>query len=84
MSIKEIDNRLKKILSTELLVNKKKINSNSSSKNIANWDSLRHMSVINAIESEFSIYFENEDIVEMSNFDSIKNKTIKYLKRKNK
>lgn len=79
----EIDNKLKEILSKELLISKKNINPNSSSKNIKNWDSLKHMLIINIIESKFDIYFENEDIVKMNDFVSIKNILLKYLNLRN-
>ena len=42
------------------------------------WDSIGHMQLINNIEAAFDIYFEIEDIVELSSFESGKELLRKY------
>ena len=43
----------------------------SSSSNLSNWDSLRQMKLIMAIEEALGIEFDDSDIVEMNNVRSI-------------
>jgi len=47
------------------------LNENSSSKSVDNWDSLRHMNLIVAIEEEFEIELSDEQIVEMVSYKKI-------------
>ncbi len=47
------------------------LNEKSSSKNVDNWDSLRHMNLIVAIEEEFKIELSDEQIVEMISYKKI-------------
>ncbi len=44
------------------------INENSSPDNIENWDSIRHMNLIVALEEEFGIQFNDDQIADMTNF----------------
>jgi len=37
--------------------------------NFQNWNSLGHMSLIGAIETEFDCILDTDDIIDMSNFD---------------
>ncbi|WP_406649874.1 hypothetical protein [Marinoscillum sp.] len=48
------------------------ISENSTSENVANWDSLRHMNLIVALEEEFSIEFEEEEFIDLMSFSKIK------------
>jgi len=56
------------------------INLDSSSDNIDNWDSLKHMNLVLALEEEFEVQFESEEIMEMLNvgliFEILKEKTL--------
>ena len=36
-----------------------------------NWDSLKHMNLILALEDEFNLKFKNSEITQMNNFVSI-------------
>ena len=36
-----------------------------------NWDSLKHMNLILALEDEFDLKFKNSEIIQMDNFVSI-------------
>ena len=52
----------------------------ASQNNLKNWDSVNHMNLILAIEKEFDITLDNNDVVKLSDFKScfqlIKNKLI--------
>jgi len=48
-------------------------------KQIAEWDSLKHIAIVSELESSFDIQFEPEEIGEMINSDVIVNLIIKYL-----
>ena len=48
------------------------INENSSPDNIDNWDSLRHMMLISALEEEFDIQFSDQEMLELLNYKLIK------------
>ena len=45
---------------------------------IERWDSLGHMSMIGALEDEFDIMFEMDDIIEFSSFNKGKETLSKY------
>jgi acyl carrier protein len=51
-----------------------------SQKTYAEWDSLRHLQLVLALETEFDISFEPEDIVSMNSLDRIEEK-VKLLMR---
>lgn len=44
---------------------------NASQDNVENWDSLRHLNLIIAIESKFDVEFEPEEIALMKSIDKI-------------
>ena len=67
----EIENKLKKIISVIFLVNENKINDESSNENIKEWDSLKHLSLVLAIEEEFNIRFTNDETLQLTSFKNI-------------
>jgi acyl carrier protein len=58
-------NNLKQVLSEILEVDINDINENSSPDNMEKWDSLTHIKLVIAIESEFNITLTPEDTMEM-------------------
>jgi len=54
--------------------------SKASQNNLKNWDSANHMNLILAIEKEFDITLDNNDVIKLSDFRScfqlIKNKLV--------
>ena len=44
------------------------IHAESSPETIESWDSLKHMNLVVALEEEFSIVFEDDEIIQMLNF----------------
>ena len=47
------------------------VSTESSSETLANWDSLRHMKLILAIEESLNIEFNDEDIVSIKNVQDL-------------
>lgn len=74
---KNIDERLFKILGDTFQTDK--INPEDSMDEIPEWDSLRHIQLIIAIEDEFSISIDFADTLEMTSIPEIKKKIQKYL-----
>jgi acyl carrier protein len=69
----EINDRIKNVMSSVLGVPIEEINDDASPDNIISWDSLKHMNLIIALEEEFSLELNDEDIVEMVNYKLIVN-----------
>jgi acyl carrier protein len=67
-----MEEQIKKIMSAVFRVDESVINENSSSDTIESWDSLKHMNLIAALEEEFNIEFNEDDIVNMLNFKLIR------------
>ncbi len=68
-----MENRIKKVMSNVFNINVDSINNESSPDNIENWDSLKHMNLIIALEEEFRIEFDDEEIVDSMNYALILN-----------
>ncbi len=68
-----MEDRVKKVMSDVLNIDIESINNESSPDNIENWDSLKHMNLIVALEEEFEIEFDDEEIVESMNYTLIVN-----------
>lgn len=49
-------------------INEADIDENASPATIEQWDSLRHMNLVLALEDEFGVSFSDEDITQMMNF----------------
>lgn len=74
---KNIDERLFKILRETFQTNK--INPEDSMDQIPEWDSLRHIQLIIAIEEKFNISIDFADTLEMTSIPEIKKKIQRYL-----
>ena len=79
MKNNNLDTKIIDILSIVFNINVKKITKKTNKTNIANWDSLRHMTLIIALEDEFNIKFDEQDISKITNIDSIKKIISKHL-----
>ena len=64
---------VKKVISEVFNIDIELINNESSPDNIENWDSLKHMNLIVALEEEFEIEFNDEEIVDSMNYALIVN-----------
>ncbi len=73
-----IENKLKEVFSNIFKISVKKINKKTNFKNLKKWDSLNHVKLIMAIESEFKLSINPDDSVNFLSFETI----LKYLKKK--
>lgn len=64
-------NRILKIISQVMEVPLEQLNKESSPDTVKNWDSLKHMNLILALEEEFNITFSDEEIVELLSVEII-------------
>jgi len=63
-----MEERVRKIMSDVFLVDIGEINENSSPDTIPQWDSIGHLNLVTAIEEEFGIKIEDDQITQMLNF----------------
>ena len=63
-----IENKIFKIMSLVLKVDLQALNENSNMDNLSEWDSLRHMNLILALEEEFSVSLPEEDVANLTSF----------------
>lgn len=66
------EHRLKKVLATMLNVDPATIHEDSSMDNLPNWDSLRHMNLVLALEEEFAVTIPDEDAGNITSYKLIK------------
>jgi len=63
-----MEERLRKIMADVFLLDINEIDANSSPDSIPQWDSIGHLNLVTAIEEEFGIKIDDEQIVQMLNF----------------
>lgn len=63
-----MEERVKKIMSDVFLIDLNEVNETSSPDTIPQWDSIGHLNLVTAIEEEFGIKIEDEQITQMLNF----------------
>ncbi|WP_218645607.1 acyl carrier protein [Winogradskyella forsetii] len=68
----EIEDKIKEIMALVFDVPKKDITEDTSPDDLDNWDSIGSINLVTALEDQFDIEFEEEDIIEMLNFQLIK------------
>jgi len=74
----DIDKKLEKIVKETL--QSKKVTLESSMEDIPEWDSLKQIQLIIALEEQFNIAIDFSDTLDMTSLPAIKNKILKYLK----
>ena len=67
-----MENRIKNVIAVVFDLTTEKIQEDSSPDSIDNWDSLGHMNLVVALEEEFDVVIEDDEIAEMLNFALIK------------
>ncbi|NRD20810.1 hypothetical protein HNV08_12205 [Winogradskyella eckloniae] len=67
-----MEEKLKEIMALVFEVPKDIINEDTSPDDLDSWDSIGSINLVTALEDEFEIEFEEEDIIEMLNFQLIK------------
>ncbi|MCF8380185.1 MAG: acyl carrier protein [Bacteroidales bacterium] len=68
-----VDQKLQDIFKS-FFRNVKDLKENTSSKDIPEWDSLRHVMLITEIENQFEIKFDLDEMLSMSSFGEIRQK----------
>ena len=63
--------KIKNIMSVVLEVEFDMISDSDDAKSIDNWDSINHMNLIVALEEEFNVLFDDEEIVELTSVKNI-------------
>lgn len=66
------EQKLKEVLSTIFNVSVDMITDNASPDTIENWDSLRHMNLVLALEEQFDVEFTDDQVVEILSYNLIK------------
>lgn len=66
-----MENRIKEIMSIVFETDLSMIDDSASPETIENWDSLKHMNLIAALEEEFKITFSDDEILDMLNYKFI-------------
>jgi len=79
----DIENRIKIVMSSVLNISKSEIENKTSSDTIKSWDSLKHMGLIVGLEEEFDIEFDNDEIGNLLNYESISAHIMKMMLKKN-
>ncbi len=59
-------------------VDEAELNQNFEAVNVKKWDSITHLSLCTAIEDEFDIMFDSEDMLELRSFEKGKEILAKY------
>tara|TARA_A100001011_G_C14152879_1_gene774784 strand:+ start:774 stop:1013 length:240 start_codon:yes stop_codon:yes gene_type:complete len=67
----EIDKKIKNIMANVFKVKIDKINNDTSPNSIEEWDSLKHLNLIVALEEEFEIKLDQDEIASMISFPII-------------
>lgn len=66
------EQKLKKVLSRMFNVSPDMITDDASPDTIENWDSLRHMNLVLALEEEFGVELTDDQVVEILSYKLIK------------
>jgi acyl carrier protein len=70
-----VEERVKVVMAQVLGLSPEEICESSSPETIDQWDSLKHMQLIMALEDEFDVQFSDEAIPEMTRYDLITERT---------
>lgn len=63
--------RLRKVLATVLDIDVAAVTDDASPATVKNWDSLKQMQIMLALEDEFHVHFDDEQILELSSFQKL-------------
>lgn len=64
-----MENELKKILASVLEIDIETIDAETSEETVENWDSLKQMNIIAALEEQFNIEFDDEETVLLNSYE---------------
>jgi len=63
-----IEEKIRALMAVVFEVPGEEIHTESSPETIESWDSLKHMNLVVALEEEFDIVFDDDEIIQMLNF----------------
>ena len=63
-----IEEKIRALMAIVFEIPGEEISSESSPETIESWDSLKHMNLVVALEEEFGIIFDDDEIIQMLNF----------------
>lgn len=66
------DSKIREILETVLELSPKEYNEDISTQTTEKWDSIKHLLLMSTIEEEFKINLNDEDLLNLTSFKSIK------------
>lgn len=66
-----MEDTIKEILATILETDISEVNNKTNPDTVANWDSLRHMKLVFAIEEEYGIEFTDDQIIQLTDVGKI-------------
>jgi acyl carrier protein len=66
-----INLKIKKVMSAVFEIPAESISDDASSDNVENWDSLRHLNLILALEEEFGVAIPDEEVGNLVNYKLI-------------
>jgi acyl carrier protein len=72
------EKKLKEVFATSLGIDKNLVTDDLKYNSISEWDSVAHMTLIAAIEDEFDVMLDTDDIIDMSSFKKAKEILEKY------
>ena len=75
----KIEERIRNIMSAVFEISADQIQDDSSPDTIGSWDSLKHMNLVVALEEEFDVEFNDNEIIEMMNYKLIREITTSKL-----
>jgi acyl carrier protein len=67
-----MEEKLKKIMASVFEVSETDITENSSPDSLEKWDSLRQLNLVSALEEEFEVEFEDDEIAEMISYKLVR------------
>jgi acyl carrier protein len=79
MTNDDLDDRLREVSATVLGVDSDMLSESSSPQNLATWTSIRHLSLVAAVEEEFSIQLSMEEIHAAQRFGELRRIVIERL-----
>ena len=66
------DSKLKEIFETVLELEPEEYSENISTDSTEKWDSIKHLLLMSTLEQEFSVSFDDNDLLNLTSFQNIK------------
>ncbi len=66
-----MEEKLKNVMANVFSIEVSEIEALSSPDTIVQWDSIGHLNLITAVEEEFNIFFDEDQIIQMLNFQLV-------------